>query len=98
MSDKWEELLSVLGIKSRETLARLAAKACRSSIDQLRWYIQADASGQLKDLGDDRINPKVVENEIPLVLEPGEIRLDVGPGPHGSGDAGSPPPPQSKGQ
>lgn len=45
-------------------LEKMAEKSGRSPLNELKWLIQRRALGHLKDLGDDRGNYRLYENDL----------------------------------
>lgn len=80
--------LSFLGLREREMLRKLSERDGRSELEQLKWLIRARALGQLKDLGDDRSEVRLRQNDLSqfvhvesLGLEPSEGGFDNGRSP-----------------
>lgn len=70
-----EEQLSFLGLRDREMLKRLAEGECRTLIDQISWMIRARFYGHCKDLGDDRVVPRLVQRELPEIVHVKSLKL-----------------------
>jgi len=80
-----QDMLLLFGEKEGQMLTQLAQAEGRSVIEQMRFMIRARWTGRYKDLGDDRIDPRLFLNEI--LFDLGNLN-----GPGGYGGAGRPGP------
>lgn len=67
--------LDFLSVRLREILRRLAKADRRDEIQEMVWILEAYASGRLRDLGDDRSNPRIVLNGLPEVPLVEDVRV-----------------------
>jgi hypothetical protein len=71
-----EEILGALSPRARETLVALSAKAHRNPLQMLEWFIDAWASGQLKDLGDEPIARRLSSIDLPREVRATEFSVE----------------------
>lgn len=80
--------LVFLGLREREMLNKLAERDGRTDVEELKWLIRARASGHLKDLGDDRSDVRLRQNDLSQFVH--VESLDLEPSAHGFDSGRSP--------
>jgi len=70
-----EDFLKLLSPRLRTILQHLAAADRRAPLQELIWLIEAYAQGQLKNMGDESVSPRIAQSS--LISEPVFDRVSV---------------------